>query len=64
MNKFLGILIASLFAASSAFAASHTGAPMAGASSAKPHAKAEKKTTKKAAKARSTSKQRTATTKS
>jgi hypothetical protein len=43
MNKLLGALLASLFAVSTAFAASHAGAPMAGASGAKKEApKAEK----------------------
>jgi predicted lipid-binding transport protein (Tim44 family) len=42
MNKLLAILIGSLFAVSTAFAASHAGAPMAAASGAKAEAKAEK----------------------
>lgn len=56
MNKLLATLIASLFAVSTAFAASHTGAPMTGASAAQPAAKAEKKTVKKHKKAKKTRK--------
>ena len=52
MNKLLAALVASFFAVSTAFAASHAGAPMAGASAAKPAAKTEKKA-KKAKKAKS-----------
>jgi hypothetical protein len=36
MNKLLATLVASLFVASTAFAASHVGAPMAGASAPMP----------------------------
>jgi hypothetical protein len=46
MSKLLAALVASLFAVSTAFAASHAGAPMTGASGAKAEAKAEKKETK------------------
>lgn len=51
MNKLLAALVASLFAVSTAFAASHAGAPMAGASGAKKEEKATAKTEKKDAKA-------------
>jgi hypothetical protein len=47
MSKLLAALVASLFAVSTAFAASHAGAPMAGASGAKPAASAAKKEEKK-----------------
>jgi hypothetical protein len=62
MTKLLATLVASFFAVSTAFAASHAGAPMAAASGAKPAAsasamkedkaaaKAEKKAAKKSAK--------------
>lgn len=46
MTKLFAALIASVFAVSTAFAASHAGAPMAGASGAKADAKAEKKDAK------------------
>ncbi len=50
MNKLLAVLVAGLFSAG-AFAASHAGAPMAGASAPKAEAKAEKKEAKADAKA-------------
>jgi nucleoid-associated protein YgaU len=61
MSKLLAALVASLFAVSTAFAASHAGAPMAGASGAKmekKEAKAEAKAEKKAAKAEKKSKKK------
>ncbi|HET6829619.1 MAG TPA: hypothetical protein VFH35_13105 [Ramlibacter sp.] len=61
MSKLLAALVASLFAVSTAFAASHAGAPMAGASGAKTEkkeAKAEAKAEKKAAKAEKKSKKK------
>src|SRR6185369_3215034 len=51
MTKLLAVLIGSFFAVSTAFAASHVGAPMAAASGAKPAAAAEAKTDKMEAKA-------------
>jgi len=59
MNKLLAILIGSLFAVTTAFAASHVGAPMAAASGAKPAAsaaKADKKAVKKTKKTKKTDK--------
>ncbi|MFC5499774.1 hypothetical protein ACFPOE_19685 [Caenimonas terrae] len=64
MNKLLATLIASLFAVSTAFAASHTGAPMAGASAPKAEAQATKKTVKKAKKAKKAKKVKAEETKS
>jgi hypothetical protein len=48
MSKLLAVLVASVFTMSGAFAASHAGAPMAGASGAKAEAKADMKADTKA----------------
>lgn len=64
MNKLLATLVACLFAVSTAFAASHTGAPMAGASAPKAQAKAEKKAVKKHKKVKKAKAVKTEATKS
>jgi hypothetical protein len=51
MTRLLAVLIASLFAVSTAFAASHAGAPMPAASGAKAETKVEKKQEKAETKA-------------
>ena len=48
MNKLLAVLMSSMLVASGAFAASHTGAPMTGASAPKAESKAEEKSETKA----------------